>query len=284
MKIQAFQLILLFTRVESILSQAACNDSTLIFKLNEQDRTCESDVVGDPLLCSAGGDVSGNVTTHCPSACGLANCTGIESDMRFSVLLEKPFGSGNWVSKWKTCSWVALNSALTCSRCDKEGVQETCPISCAACVPTPSPTSVPTPAPTSAPTVTLGTPAPTLSDAPSVSPSTTNTCLADSPLRFRFKRKIYNCDIIRKRNPDLCGESGTIPGDVSRHCPYSCGERDCVGKQSNVYFQVVLKKNGKPRRVFKKCSWVNANNNAHCTKRCSKNGITATCPVSCSQC
>lgn len=310
MNIKAFSVFLLFTKVDTVLSQI-CTDSTLLFKLDGEAHSCETHVQNNSTFCNLGGEISGNVTTHCPASCGLSDCTGIESEMRFSVLLEQPFGSGNFVNKWKQCDWLGIQN--TCNRCAKEGVKETCPVSCLlGCPPSPVPSVVPSALPSSTPTdvssdvpsakPTAGnatppptpapiTPAPTISSKPSSMPSDVHThspssgptlpsnC-TDSPLSFRYKRKKYDCDLVKNENPaGLCLETDQ---DIASHCPLSCGQFDCTNEESKMYFQVLLQnKQGKHVRKWKKCAWVLKQN---CNNRCARNGIAETCPDSCSKC
>lgn len=119
-----------------------------------------------------GSPISGYVRNLCPATCNCSTvCHGNESDMRFHVLLEKPFGSGNYEDVWKKCSWVSKWGPYDAlDKCEKEGVSETCPLTC----------PPPTPGP---------------------------SC-QDSPLKFRYDKKKLNCDIVRNSRRELCGLGG----------------------------------------------------------------------------
>jgi hypothetical protein len=254
MNIRAFSIFLLFTKVNTVSSAAStqCEDSTLYFKLDNVPKSCDM-VKNDLSLCAKGGGVSGYVINHCPATCGVTDCSAIESDMRFPVLLEKPFGSGDYKNVWKQCNpWVSKDPDIACNKCEKEGVRGTCPVTCSeSCTVTSAPT--PTPGP---------------------------SC-QDSPLPFRFLEKLYNCDIVKNAPTDFCGLSGDIPGDINTHCPVACGVSDCTNKETNMYFQVMADGNLK----FKQCDpWVMANDEMHCANRCGRSEVAKTCPVSCARC
>ena len=131
MNIKAFSIFLIFTQVNTVSSAVSPReDSTLYFKLDGDTVSCDM-VRNSVSLCAEGGAISGYVYNHCPATCGATDDTESESDMRFSVLLEK---KGNYKNKWKQCDpWVSKDPKITCAKCEKEGVRETCPVTCSNC-------------------------------------------------------------------------------------------------------------------------------------------------------
>jgi hypothetical protein len=136
---------------------------------------------------------------------------------------------------------------ITCNKCEKEGVKETCPETCFNCdLPAPS------------------------------------TC-KDSSLPFRFHEKKYNCDIVKSDSAFYCGLEGVIPGNVTSHCPAACDVPDCAGnkEETNMYFEILI--GGKLK--WKQCDpWIMQNNEKHCANRCGKSTVADTCPVTCAKC
>ncbi len=246
MSIKTVTLLLISTLLVSYhaLGQQVCKDSPLSFKLDGVAHTCYTDVRNEDSLCAAGGTISGFVSNHCPSMCDVTDCTGIESDMRFQVLLETSTG-GTYEPTWKNCQWVTLKN--TCNRCAKQGIRDTCPLSCSGC------------------------PLP-------VNPPVSN-CV-NSPLNFRYNQEEWSCDVVNNTRTDLCPLGGAISGVISTHCPLACGVSDCTNEESQMYFKVPVWKNGSTIYKWKKCEWVGLK----CSQRCLKDGIAETCPVTCSQC
>ena len=200
MNIKAFSIFLIFTQVNTVSSAPLREDSTLYFKLGGKTVSCDMVRNAGGAVCAEGGAISGYVYNHCPATCGVTDDTESESDMRFSVLLEKPFGSGNYKNKWKQCDpWVSKDPEITCAKCEKEGVRETCPVTCSNC----------------------------------------ESC-QDSPLPFRFKEKKYNCDIVKNARADFCELKGDTPGDINTHCPAACDVPDCTDKETNMFFEILI--------------------------------------------
>jgi hypothetical protein len=106
----------------------------------------------------------------------------------------------------------------------------------------------------------------------------------DSVLPFRFEREIRTCIWVASDPADRCIQGNPIAGDISTHCPFTCNADSCVNLESNMYFPVLLPKNGATVYKWKKCTWVNENNNVHCDARCARPGIAQTCPVQCEIC
>jgi hypothetical protein len=247
MNIKAFSIFLISTQV----SEAALReDSTLYFRLDGNTVSCDMvrNSADTGSLCAQGGTIAGYVYNHCPTTCGGTFEAKSESDMHFAVLLEKEFGSGNYNDVWKRCDpWVSKTPEITCNKCEKEGVKETCPETCFNCdLPAPS------------------------------------TC-KDSSLPFRFHEKKYNCDIVKSDSAFYCGLEGVIPGNVTSHCPAACDVPDCAGnkEETNMYFEILI--GGKLK--WKQCDpWIMQNNEKHCANRCGKSTVADTCPVTCAKC
>ena len=276
------KVLILLTSIQVTHGQT-CKDSPLVFKLkipgeSNRARTCAS-VIQDNSLCALGGAVSGRVESHCPATCGVEDCSNIESEMRFQVLLEK---NNNLEIRWKNCDWLGVKN--TCNRCKKEGMADTCPLTCANCLEdlSAAPSEVATTVPSSAPS-TVSSSAPSITPIDNIIDS--NNC-DDSPFTFKIRGRKLNCFKVKKKS--LCDFGTEKSGIASSHCPKTCGKTDCTNIESEVRFEVnlVRKINGQATNVtkWKKCSWMNVNNNKHCAKRCKKDGIRTTCPLTCSQC
>jgi len=254
MNINAFSIFLLFTQVNTVASLVPQGeDSTLYFKLNGDTLSCEMvrNDANTASLCAAGNPISGYVSTHCPATCSMVT----DSDMRFPVLLERPFGSGVYEDVWKQCSWVKKNPDKTCHRCEREGVRGTCIQTCSNCPPTTQPTP--------------------------------GTGCRDSPLPFTYdpftdNTQKLNCDIVKNSSVDFCDLGPDSFGAIiNTHCPVACSVDDCIGQESNMYFEVLITGELK----LKQCDpWVMANNGAHCENRCARSSVAETCPVSCAMC
>jgi len=105
----------------------------------------------------------------------------------------------------------------------------------------------------------------------------------DSTLYFKLNGGTFSCDMVRNaaNTRSLCAAGGPISGDVSTHCPATCGVTD-----SDMRFPVLLERpigSGVYEDVWKQCSWVKKNPDETCAK-CEKEGVRGTCVQTCSNC
>lgn len=186
-----------------------------------------------------------SVNTHCPVMCQVSNCAATDSAMRFDTLIKQ---GDEYNQVWKSCSWVKQSN--TCHKCSKYGVKETCPDACKDC----------------------------------------RVC-QDSPLNFKYRDEIKNCRgfVSNSENVTATCELGSEEyGYISSHCPDTCGVEDCGGQESEMQFEILLEKDfdsGNYEYRFKQCEWVLSSETEElCLNRCARNGVSETCPESCSQC
>ena len=251
MNIKAFSIFLLFTKVATVVSSASqCEDSTLYFKVHRDSWSCDmvrnhTTPNTEAFLSAFGNLDSGYVRNHCPATYGVKDCSGIQSDMHFPVLLQKPSGSGNYEDVWDKCSWASKGGPyIACDKCEKEGVRGTCPVTCPDCPTTPGP-----------------------------------SC-QDSPLPFTYDQKKLNCDIVKNAPADFCDLGGDFSGAIiNTHCPVACSVDNCTGQETNMYFEILISGVLK----WKQCSWV-MGRGENCATKCERSGVAETCPASCAQC
>mmetsp|Transcript_6520 Transcript_6520/g.12291 ORF Transcript_6520/g.12291 Transcript_6520/m.12291 type:complete len:140 (-) Transcript_6520:276-695(-) len=106
----------------------------------------------------------------------------------------------------------------------------------------------------------------------------------DSVLAFRFEQEVRTCVWVAADPAKRCVLQNDIAGSVSSHCPFTCNVNTCVNLESNMYFPVLLGKNGATVYKWKKCPWINENEFKHCANRCARPGIAETCQVQCALC
>ena len=113
MNIKAFSILILFTEGATVVrSTFQCEDSPLYFKVHRDSWSCDmvrnhTTPNTEAFLSAFGNLDSGYVRNHCPATYGVKDCSGIQSDMHFPVLLQKPSGSGNYEDVWDKCSLVS---------------------------------------------------------------------------------------------------------------------------------------------------------------------------------